>query len=161
MTQNELFSGFPPIPEPEPPREKKEPEPMSHGSGPEIFGMGYTDRGFFEELEANTAIKRVVDVRSSAWSRVPVFRGGALRARAESMGKEYVHLPALGGMAGTSPEATALRMRVIKDLGEGDCMVCMEADPNDCHRRTLLEPILLTMGFKVTQLRPSRNGVTV
>lgn len=71
-----------------------------------------------------------------------------------SLGIKYVHYVALGGKAGDSPEAKEARERFLKEIGEGDCMVCMEANPDDCHRKTLLEPLLVKMGFKVVQIWP-------
>jgi uncharacterized protein (DUF488 family) len=144
--QYELFSEF----RPEETVEAAVPSaPVRDLKAPEIFGMGYTAKGFWDEIENNPKIRRVVDVRTSPWSRIAEFSRGAFPGNVRSRGKEHAHLPALGGK-GSPPKD--LMDKAYAEIKEGDVLVCMEADPRSCHRFTKLQPVLEGMGFRVTQL---------
>jgi uncharacterized protein (DUF488 family) len=117
-------------------------------------------------------ITTLVDVRALANSRRPGFAKRALSAALGEAGIGYVHLPALGTppagrqaaragrpaemrrifanhLRGTEPQAAlaALRDRAAR---ERVCLLCLEADPAQCHRTLVAE----ALGAEVVHLRP-------
>jgi len=149
MTQIDLFTGLP-VPE-----QKAEADtPPKQVGGPVIYTMGYLAQGFFEELKNNQGIKRVVDVRTSPWSRIPAYSGKEFEANCRMIGEvDYIWLKKLGGKGWVPPLE---REAALDQLKPGDCLVCMEANPNQCHRKSLLAPMLEKRGYTVIHLTSRR-----
>ena len=118
-------------------------------------------------------IATLVDVRALANSRKPGFAKGALSASLEAAGIGYLHLRALGTpaegrvaarsgrpaemrriftkhLAGTEAQAALAN---LSDLARRQrvCLLCLEADPRQCHRTLVAEAV----GLPVTHLMPA------
>lgn len=144
--------------------------------------VGYeaaTVDGFLDALRAE-GVEILIDVRAAARSRRPGFAKTALAGHLEDAGIEYLHLRGLGtpaegraaaragdheGMKAiyrehlASPEAqTDLRVLLdIVDAGRGVCILCLEADPEHCHRSLLARAIAERLPVEVVHLRPERS----
>ena len=100
-----------------------------------LFSMGYQGRKFDEFIRAlkSNGVKILVDVRSKPSSRIASYRYEALKKRMAREGFQYIWWGEhLGGM-------TSIRERAIKTLadwqgGKVACLMCMERDPDQCHR---------------------------
>ena len=140
------------------------------------YTVGYEGKsieGFLRGL-LNFGIKRIIDVRYNPVSRKYGFSGAWLREKAKGLGLEYEHVPQLGipgedrRELGTVeaydrlldryeremlPAQTQAIARVASLLGErASALMCMEADPNRCHRSRLAQTISVRTGMPVTHL---------
>ena len=128
-----------------------------------LFTIGFTQRSaedFFTRLQAS-GVRRVVDVRLNNTSQIAGFAKSRdlqyfLRAVADI---DYVHVPefaptqdildALKKNKGTWTDyerefGVLLRDRDIAGIGtkilrDGDCLLCSEFTPEQCHRRLIAE----------------------
>lgn len=140
----------------------------------EVLTIGYegtTPDGLIAALKAS-GVRVLVDVRALANSRKPGFAKGALSASLEAAGIGYLHLRALGTpaegrvavrsgrpaemrrifakhLAGTEAQAALAN---LSDLARQQrvCLLCLEADPRQCHRTLVAEAV----GLPVTHLAP-------
>lgn len=117
-------------------------------------------------------VATVVDVRALANSRRPGFAKRALSAALAEAGIGYAHLPALGTpaagreavrsgkpavmrrifaahLSGMEPQA-ALGELKARAAREPVCLLCLEADPAQCHRTLVAE----ALGLPVRHLVP-------
>ena len=143
---------------------------------PTVFTVGYeraTPASLLAALRA-AGVKRVVDVRALANSRRPGFSKRALSAALEEAGIGYQHLPALGTppegreavragrpddmrrifarrLAGTEAQA-ALAVLAADARREPVCLLCLEADPRNCHRTLVAEAVAALDGAAVAHL---------
>jgi uncharacterized protein (DUF488 family) len=139
-----------------------------------VFTIGYEDAAPDRLLAAlrGAGVARLVDVRALANSRRPGFAKRALSAALEGAGIGYLHLPALGTPAAGRQavrEGRPAEMRRIfgahlqgmeaqaalaglRDLAarEPVCLLCLEADPAQCHRTLVAEAV----GLPVAHLAP-------
>jgi len=117
-------------------------------------------------------IATLVDVRAIANSRKPGFSKRALSAALEEAGIGYVHMKPLGTpaagreaarsgkpevmrriftahLAGTEPQAA---LAELKNLAKRQpvCLLCLEADPAQCHRTLVAEAV----GLPIKHLMP-------
>lgn len=143
---------------------------------PILFTIGYqglTPEVFVDVLQ-KAGVSTVADVRINPHSRKPGFSSKRLAETLEGAGFGYVWLKGLG-----SPDAARDRahagdlegMRLLyrqhldraeaaEDyatlkglaLDEDVCLLCYEADPNDCHRLILAEKLAGDTGLPVTHL---------
>jgi uncharacterized protein (DUF488 family) len=139
-----------------------------------ILTIGYeaaTPPRLIEALRAER-VATLVDVRALANSRRPGFAKRALSAALEEAGIGYLHLPALGTPAagreaarsgrpqemrrifarhleGTEPQAALAGLR-DRAGRERVCLLCLEADPAQCHRTLVAEAV----GMEVRHLHP-------
>lgn len=109
-------------------------------------------------------VQRLVDVRSTPWSRRhPQFGQKDLARSLAEAGIDYVHEgAALGGkpQAGGSydqlaarPEFGAALDRVIDGAQDSVlCLMCAEKEPLDCHRTVLVSRRLAERGVKIEHL---------
>nr|WP_255569331.1 DUF488 domain-containing protein [Neoroseomonas alba] len=120
----------------------------------------------------DSGVRVLVDVRALANSRKPGFAKTALSAALEQAGIGYLHLRALGTpaegrasvrsgkpaemrrifarhLAGTEAQAALAN---LSDLARQQrvCLLCLEADPQHCHRTLVAEAV----GLPVVHLRP-------
>lgn len=143
-----------------------------------IFTVGYeraTPPALLASLLA-AGVRRVVDVRALANSRRPGFAKRALSAALAEAGIGYLHLPALGTppegreavragrpeemrrifarrLAGTEAQAA---LADLTDLAarEPVCLLCLEADPRNCHRTLVAEAVATGGGGAINHLHP-------
>lgn len=141
---------------------------------PEVLTIGYEgatpDRLIGALKEAGVRV--LVDVRALANSRRPGFAKTSLTASLEAAGIGYLHLRALGTpaegrvaarsgrpaemrrifaahLAGTEAQAALAN---LTDLARQQrvCLLCLEADPRQCHRTLVAEAV----GLPITHLSP-------
>jgi uncharacterized protein (DUF488 family) len=132
---------------------------------PAVATIGYEgatpDRLVAALKEAGVAT--LVDVRAIANSRRPGFAKRALSAAMAEVGIGYVHVPALGTpaagrqaarsgkpevmrrlfaahLAGTEPQAALAELH-DRARREPVCVLCLEADPRQCHRTLVAEAL--------------------
>ena len=118
----------------------------------------------FVSLLKAGGVERLVDVRSTPWSRRhPQFGQKNLARSLAEAGIAYVHEgPALGGkpQAGGSYDQLAARPafkdaldRVIEEAKETVlCLMCAEKEPLDCHRTVLVSRRLAERGVDIEHL---------
>ena len=100
-------------------------------------------------------IEKVIDVRSVPRSRWhPQFNREPLRASLEQRRIGYQSLPALGGRPPLAGQALEDEIAKLLPPHERTCWMCSEGDPYQCHRRSLLEPVILGLGYAVRQILP-------
>lgn len=144
------------------------------GTAPAVFTCGYSGHTpeSYASLVAAAGARRVVDVRSFAFSRKPGFSKRALQAFLESRGLDYIHLPELGAprellalkKGGATMREIAPRYRrhlagrreALEALSRlamesPSVLLCLEKDPKECHRGILAER-LARSGFRVVHL---------
>ncbi len=139
-----------------------------------VATIGYADATPARLITAlqQARIATLVDVRAIANSRKPGFSKRALSAALEEAGIGYVHLKPLGTpgegreaarsgrpaemrrifaahLAGTEPQAA---LAELKDLAtrQAVCLLCLEADPAQCHRTLVAEAV----GLPIKHLKP-------
>ena len=141
-----------------------------------IFTIGYeraTPPSLLAALRA-AGVRRVVDVRALANSRRPGFAKRALSGALEEAEIGYTHIPALGTppegreavragrpeemkrvfarrLAGTEAQA-ALAALAEDARREPVCLLCLEADPQHCHRALVAEAVAAGGGVSVVHL---------
>jgi uncharacterized protein (DUF488 family) len=130
-----------------------------------IFTIGYEGATVGELLAAleQADVERVIDVRALPLSRRPGFSKTPLSEALAEAGIDYVHLKALGTPpAGRTaarsgrheemaqiyagqlelPEAIAQSAQMLALAEEKpSALLCMERDPDHCHRTLLLEAV--------------------
>lgn len=114
-----------------------------------IYTIGHgarTAQELFDLLNA-AGVKRVVDVRSRPYSkRHPQFNRESVALFAKQRGILYVSAPRWGGIPVCIPAGIENFVR------DGDCLMCSERNPAECHRGTVLTPYLEAKGFSITHL---------
>ena len=147
----------------------------------EIFTIGYqgaVPADLIATLGA-AGVKTLIDVRAVPVSRKPGFSKNALAEAVETGGMAYVHLVALGcpkpgrdaAKAGRREEfehiftahlggvegEKALAVASLVASEEGPvCLLCFEADPQQCHRSILAGRLAGRLGGTVRDLHPSQ-----
>jgi len=118
-----------------------------------LFTAGYEGSAQYEFCRRikKGGARRVVDVRSRPFSRNPDWHMKNLRAACEFHELEYEWLGRqLGGFGKQD-------LSYLDLLQDGDCLVCMEENPNECHRKALAERMEVR-GFAITHLRRRKQG---
>ena len=129
-----------------------------------LFTIGYEKKdieSFINMLNAN-GVEVVIDIRANPYSRIKDFSKKTLAAHLEKSGIEYLHAGELG-----SPKDLRDKVRddddyeyffieyekyldtqkhVLDDLarsfaGRAICLLCLEADENRCHRKSVAEKL--------------------
>jgi uncharacterized protein (DUF488 family) len=144
-----------------------------------ISTIGYevaTIGSFLEELRG-AGIDLVIDVRAAARSRRPGFAKTRLRANLQEAGIDYIHLNALGtpadGRAAArsggheemreifrehlrTPAAQAGLDSVLEfvESGRSVCLLCLEANPEHCHRSLVADALAAKRPLTIRHLRP-------
>jgi uncharacterized protein (DUF488 family) len=80
-------------------------------------------------------VEVLIDVRSRPYGRIPVFNRNAMQRWLPAAGIGYVWKgDILGGFAPIEEEA----IKWLADFSHDRfvCIMCMEADPDKCHRKT-------------------------
>ena len=142
----------------------------------QLATIGYeqtTQPQLIDKLEA-AGVKVLIDVRAVAASRRAGFSKTLLAASLEERGIEYVHLRALGtpkagrdaARAGRTAEMRAIYAQQLEtpeaqvELARAAAiasekkavLLCLEADPNCCHRAIVAERLHEMSGFEVENL---------
>lgn len=122
----------------------------------------YTIEGLIKILKENQ-IEILVDVRQSAFSIRPEYRRILLSARFRDNGISYYHLGKLGAPKRLREQIKSKQLgrdrfkskylSYLSDCGEAldslwnmvnehrVCLMCLERDPNDCHRLLIAEKL--------------------
>ena len=130
-----------------------------------IWTIGYEkqriDR-FIATLQA-AGIRRIVDVRDVAWSHNPSYAKKKLEQSLTKAGIGYTHLQALGNpkdgreaakagetdrfhevfevrLSGDEAQAALVQLKQIAQI-EKTCMMCLESEPEHCHRILICEAL--------------------
>jgi uncharacterized protein (DUF488 family) len=143
-----------------------------------VYTAGYegisVDR--FLNLLVQTGVERLIDVRNNPSSRRYGFHKSTLTRLTGKLDIEYVHFPELGirserrqhfpadGDRGalfdeyesTTLQTEALALEAVSKLvtGRPSVLVCMEAEPECCHRGRLAGQIARTTDLPIVHLRP-------
>lgn len=135
---------------------------------PTLFTIGHGAREFGDFLETVTArnIRTVIDVRSVPYSsHQPEYAKQVLSEELTTSGISYRWLgDHLGGLPirhGENapildPDLLEAGMTDAAALAEGttSALLCSEAEPNRCHRLSVLAPLFGAAGFVVMHIRP-------
>lgn len=91
-------------------------------------------------------------------SRFPHFNEGALRRALEG---RYEHWPVLGGHRRFSKWAVERAVEQLLNQAGSQrlCLMCSESRFEECHRHSLLTPIIVRRGWTVLQINRS-GGLT-
>jgi uncharacterized protein (DUF488 family) len=149
-----------------------------------LFTIGYEDATPARLIGTlkDAGVTTLVDVRALANSRRPGFAKTALSAALAEAGIGYEHVKALGTpaagraaaragrpaemrrifsahLAGTEAQAALANLtdRVHSDRARREtlCLLCLEADPAQCHRTLVAEAVAATGGAAITHLHPA------
>jgi uncharacterized protein (DUF488 family) len=132
----------------------------------------------FLETLREAGVTLVVDVRAVASSRRPGFAKSKLAENLAGAGIGYLHLRGLGTPAegraaaragrhaemhaifaehlqtsAAQDDLEALQARVVAEPGLV-CLLCLEADPEHCHRTLVARALAGRMPLRVSELRP-------
>jgi uncharacterized protein (DUF488 family) len=147
-----------------------------------IFTIGYentTVARFLDTLKT-AGVELLVDVRAVAASRRPGFAKTALAANLRGAGIDYLHLRGLGTPTDGRVAARAGRHAVMRgiflehmetsaaqddlerlaDLVRGGrrlCLLCLEANPEHCHRTLVAQALNDLLPVRVDDLRPDQE----
>lgn len=144
-----------------------------------LVTIGYEDATVQSFLDAlhRRRVDLVVDVRAAARSRRHGFAKTRLAENLQAAGIRYLHLPGLGTPAEGRAAARAGRheemrsifgdhletnaaqatLETLVDLvrsGRQVCLLCLEADPEHCHRSLVAEAVASRTGVRIDHLRP-------
>ena len=142
-----------------------------------VFTIGYEGATPDDLLAAlkTAGVSTLIDVRDRPQSRKPGFSKRLLGAAVEAAGLAYVHLGVLGNPKEGREAARAgreadVRRIVLARLGgaEGEkgltvaallarqegpvCLLCLERDPERCHRTLVAERLAARLGAEVRHL---------
>jgi uncharacterized protein (DUF488 family) len=145
----------------------------------EVATVGYqgaTVDGFLQALR-EAGIELLVDVRAVASSRRPGFAKSALAANLHGTGIDYLHLRDLGtpapGRAAARAGRHAEMRRIFRDhlrteaaqsaldaladivRSRRACLLCLEADPTQCHRSLVADALAALVHLRIIHLAPS------
>ena len=101
-----------------------------------IYSIGYQkldQKTLIEILKAHQ-VELLVDVRSKPYGRIPVLNRNAMQRWLPAAGIDYLWKgDILGGFAPIEEDA----IEWLADFGRERtvCIMCMEADPEKCHRK--------------------------
>ncbi len=149
----------------------------NHGSlGLATIGYEHANVASFLAELTGDGVEILVDVRAIASSRRPGFAKSRLTANLAEVGIDYIHLRDLGTPADGRAAARAGRhdeMRTIylahmqsavaqDDLaaleelvrsGRRICLLCLEANPEHCHRSMVIDALADRLPIQVTHLK--------
>lgn len=129
-----------------------------------IYTAGHSNKPFdsFVSLLLEKNVQVVIDCRTKPRSRWSHFNRNALASRlnVHGIGYEFRGLN-IGGLGLNVQYAETLdELAYRAECGELMVLICSEANPNDCHRGTLLTPELEVRGVIVEHLlyaKPDNN----
>lgn len=143
---------------------------------PAVYTAGYEGRSIdsFLNLLVQNGIQRLIDVRRNPIARRYGFHRSTLERLCNRLSIEYVHVPSLGIASeerrdlndasdyralfdhykrGTLREESSSLGRVSSlMLAKPSVLVCMERDPDFCHRSAVAEEIAKLTGLQISNL---------
>ncbi len=150
-------------------------------ANPAIYTTGYEGRsidGFLNDL-LKVGISRIIDVRNNPISRRYGFHKKTLKGLCENIGIEYFHIPELGIPPHLRRELTTkedyqklfnqydsevlskqkkiIRQAISLIKEKATTLMCMESDPNQCHRHRLAIAISKSIDLPIIHLKGVRN----
>ena len=118
-----------------------------------IFSIGYQklDQQTLTEILKAHQVEILVDVRSKPYGRTPVFNRNVMQRWLPEAGVDYLWKgDFLGGFATIQDSAIEWLAGFGRDRTV--CIMCMEADPDECHRKTVIARRLAERGIAVEHL---------
>jgi uncharacterized protein (DUF488 family) len=136
-----------------------------------LYTIGYQGRSLDKLIDILNAydIRQLLDVRENAWSRKPGFTKGELEEAFDETDIGYRHVESLGNPKSFREKADSTEeclqmyreyleeeppdtLEDVAELADREdiCLMCYEADPEECHRRVItdligdIEPVHLT-----------------
>ena len=121
-----------------------------------LFSIGYGGRSLNElvvELHAR-GITLLIDIRSKPVSRMFVFNRPVLESRLPRVIKYKWYGETLGGLTDIAPIVKQVQLKQLLKLAgkENICLMCAERDPDRCHRKRDLGPIIESLGGKIEHI---------
>lgn len=155
------------------PKKRREQRPTADMA---IYTAGYEGKTVdeFLNLLMRTGIRRLIDVRYNPISRRYGFHKSTLKKLCQFLGIDYQHLPDLGipGVARADLSSSDSYIMLFKEYhcgllnrskdlqiaisllaSEPSVLVCMEADPECCHRKVLAQHLTGMMELPIKHLR--------
>ena len=151
--------------------------PPQGPQGPTVFTIGHSNHppGHFQDLLTAHGIKCVADVRSRPFSRrFPQYNKHRLEADLKGAGLSYHFFgqelggrpddralyredgrPDLAAILKSEPFRQGIRRLANLARGPRVAVMCAEENPGHCHRRHLVAPALVDLGFSVLHIRSS------
>lgn len=147
-----------------------------------LYTIGYQGAGLDQLIHCLRAndVHTLADIRFHPFSRRPEFRQDALRRAVEEAGLAYRHVKALGNpppsreaaMAGDEAAyrrlfrahldtaAARASLQAVLDWSQAGpvCLMCLERDPEDCHRLMVAERLVADSGIALEHLKPGATG---
>ena len=122
-----------------------------------VYTIGYGNEkidNFIEKLKQNE-IDLLIDVRSAPYSKWrPEFNTGNLREILKASGIEYAWRgKKLGGFGQCDHEGGIEELKPLLVKYNRTCLMCSEENPDKCHRKQNLQPILESKGAEVIHIR--------
>ena len=124
---------------------------------PKLYTIGHSNKTIQELLNllVKSGIEALVDVRSVPYSKYnPQFNREALRTQATARGIKYIYKGKNLGGKGIN-EDWQENIDLICDgakAGRKLCVMCSEADPNNCHRQNTIQPDVEKQGIEVEHI---------
>ncbi len=122
-----------------------------------IYTIGHSNKGaneVIDKLKENN-INVLVDVRSIPYSKYnPQFDRNEFWKMCENNGIQYVYMGRnLGGLLENKDYDKAINLlKKRTEEGNAICLMCSEANPDKCHRKSKLQPSLEEKGFEVCHI---------
>jgi len=127
-----------------------------------VYTIGFSGKssGDFFKVLRQAAVKKVVDIRRLPWMGPGFARKRQLGPAMDALGMAYVHVSGLAPSESllrayrqgsvtwmeyedrfaSEMEASGAITNLERDfLGESSCLLCVEATPDNCHRRLVAE----------------------
>ena len=119
-----------------------------------IYSIGYRNLRTVEDLIErlnNHRIELLLDVRSKPYSRNAAFRKETIE---RNLAKNRISYRWMGRTLGGFSEISESAIKDLAELQKGKtvCIMCMEADPDRCHRKTEIARRLETYGAIVEHI---------
>jgi len=119
-----------------------------------LYSIGYQNLNSVEMLQTillEKGIKILLDVRSKPYSRKSSFNKKILETSLPAIGIKYNWVgKTLGGFSKIDEED--IKRLAAWQKGKVACLMCMEADPDRCHRKTDIAKRLKTYGVSVDHI---------
>ena len=141
---------------------------MAKASSIQVYTLGYQGKSLpvYIETLLTAGISIVLDVREKAWSYKPGFSKTQLQTALNKAGIRYFHVRSAGNPSSNRKTATSVKeclsryrkhleknpacvielLGLIKEAnssGESVCLTCFERDHNQCHRKILLDRMIM------------------
>jgi len=128
-----------------------------------VFTIGHSNKTIEEFVEKirDNGITLLLDVRSTPYSKYnPQFNRGNLEGATQAAGIRYQWVGAKLGGLGPGMDVATIDKIVEMCERKKIALVCGEADPEKCHRNTMIRPMLEERNVAVVHIRwnPPKGG---